>query len=187
MTFAEKMARLYERFAFAGKGGTNPHFNYRFVQEARLKRELNRACRDLGLILDNFELKYDGDPKRGVCQLSFDIGEAKADEDGNVEFVTLCGVGGGMDSSDKAPQKALVAAMKYAILTGLSVETGEDSEADGAPDAAEAQRLRDALAGAASLDAVVALKADVGAFQGSDLFEGLRAAYYDATRRFETK
>ena len=178
-TFQEKLSELYRRFAYQGKGGTNAHYKYRFVQESQLKRVLNQALRDLGLVLKQVHVDYVGDPKSGTANVQVLI-----EDPVNKACVNLCGIGGGVDSSDKAPAKAMVAAFKYAFLCGLSVETGEqlDTEADAESDEAAATELLGLLASASTMSAVIALKPRVGCFQGGPRFTELRQAYYDAVR-----
>lgn len=188
MTFQEKLAALYERFAYAQKSGENAHFRYKFVREADLKRELNRALRELGLGLDVFVDSFQGDGKACVVKLRLTITNRAIPSDADApyvvsESVVLEGVGGGMDSGDKAPAKAMQAAFKYALLCGLSVETGEDSEADAETDEAAARGLLARIDRAETLGELAALKPEVAQFRESAKFAELVAAYKVATAR----
>lgn len=178
MTRAEIIKELYRRFAYMQKSGRNPHFKYTYVRESDLKSVLNEAARDLGLVLAKVQVAYTGTERAGWAQVRLYI----EDSAGN-ELLVLEGVSGGQDSSDKAPQKAQVGAVKNALLTGLMVASGDEPEADGRADDAAAEALLATLTEATDLKQVVALKGRVGTFQGGPRFEELRVAYYDAVRR----
>lgn len=178
MTRAEVIKELYRRFSYLQKAGTNGHFKYKFVREADLKRKLNEALRDLGLVLARVVIEYHGNESAGWARAQLFINTTEGDG-----VLVLEGVSGGKDSSDKAPQKAQVGAVKNALLTGMVVESGEEPEADGDVDDASADSLLVSLAEADDLKFVLSLKPDIGTFQGGPRFEELRVAYYDAVRR----
>lgn len=175
--FSDTVSELYKRFSYIQKSGTNSHFRYQFVRESDLKATLNRALRELGMRLD-MSTAYTGDAKLGVAKVTLTIRSS----DG-MNIITLTGIGGGMDSGDKAPQKALQSAFKYALLCGFAIETGEDSESD-----YEANRHIDDLLGdiaEAPLAEMTALKVRVAEFKGSPRFGELVAAYKGRAARIE--
>jgi hypothetical protein len=159
------------------KAGTNPHFKYRFVREADLKAKLNLALRELGLALTRTVVQYTGNGKDGWAHVRLHI------EDEQGEVLVLEGVGGGQDSSDKAPAKAQVSAVKNAIMTGLVVQSGDDPEADGKADEDALEELLAELGRAPTTAAVIALKPRVATFREGARWDELRAAYQAAVAR----
>jgi hypothetical protein len=174
MTRAERLRSLYERFDYVQKAGTNPHFKYRFVREADLKAKLNLALRELGLALTRTVVQYTGNGKDGWAHVRLHI------EDEQGEVLVLEGVGGGQDSSDKAPAKAQVSAVKNAIMTGLVVQSGDDPEADGK---ADEDALEELLRQLATTGDPASLKARVATFRLGARWDELRAAYQAAVAR----
>lgn len=207
--FCAKLHQLYAAFAYEHKGGENRALKFNFVQESQLKRKLNAKCRELGLVLQ--ELKCTlvasqviprGKPEEGKfthlctahCSITLMNDVAEAVDPNNVagarvQHVQLEAIGGGSDTSDKAPMKACVAAFKYALLNGLAVETGE-RESDEGGEAGEApvpaERFEDLLAllrgvatgGLVSVPQLNQWKARCAVFREHPRFEELRNAFY---------
>lgn len=173
-TFAEKMLELYRVFAYVQKTGKNSHFKYRFFQESVMKRKLNEACRELGLVLREVEVEPVGEctGKSAVVKVRITICN-----DTTVSCVTLEGIGGGMDSGDKAPMKAQVAAFKYALACGLSVETGDDPEADSSTDQSAFDEVKEAIEAAEDLGALEMTKVRIAALKGIDGFDALKECF----------
>lgn len=201
--FTERLLELYARVAYMEKGGTNKHFKYKFLQESQLKDRVNLACRDLGIIIADLKVQVirttpanalglePGDAgaaakpltQECVVQCSVLLANAWAREgDKTIETVTLQGLGGGTDSGDKAPMKACVAALKYALMNGLLVATGDEPEQSTGDDERAEQLLAD-LTGCGSVAALQLLKARVAGFKGGVAFDALKEAYKVAAAR----
>jgi hypothetical protein len=176
---AERLRSLYERFNYVQKAGTNSHFKYRFVREADLKVKLNQAMRDLDFSLSSVFVDYVGNEKAGVATVTLRIKDSRSGQD----VLELQGVAGGVDSSDKAPQKAMVGAFKYALTSGFAVATGDDPEADGKADEDALEELLAELGRAPTTAAVIALKPRVATFREGARWDELRAAYQAAVAR----
>lgn len=174
LAFESKMLKLYERFSYVQKTGTNTHFKYRFMQESVMKRKLNEACRELGLILDAVRVSPVGEctGKTAVVAVELIIRDAAS-----AAKVTLQGIGGGMDTGDKAPCKAMVSAFKYALACGLAVETGDDPEDDAKTDEAAADEVRACIAAATTRPALELVKPRIAALKGHDEFDALKEAF----------
>jgi hypothetical protein len=180
MTFQQKLLALYERFAYVQKTGKNEHFRYRFMQESVMKRKLNEACRELGLVIGETKVDPIGEctGKAAVVKFTMVLADAAEPAPGaTVPCVKLEGIGGGMDTGDKAPMKAVVSAMKYAIANGLMVETGDDPEEDASTDAAAIEAVRARIANAPDRAALEFVKVDLAALKGCDAHEELKAAF----------
>jgi hypothetical protein len=167
--FGERILELYARVHYMQKGGTNKHFKYKFLQESELKDRLNEAMRDLFIIIGKLEVTPIGvvTPQSAVVSVSLVLMDVNAkDTDTALHGVVLQGIGGGVDSSDKAPMKAVVAAMKYALMNGLAIKTGDDPEASDSEGAAYEQ-LRANIEDAATTSALNLLNPDVSRWKDS--------------------
>lgn len=183
LTFAEKLLKLYERFAYVHKGGTNDHFSYKFMQESELKRRFNLACRELGLLVARTEIEPVGEPTGKACVVILRMTIVNADPVMGGQVV-LEGIGGGMDSGDKAPMKAVVSAYKYALANGLSIQTGDDPEVS-AGDAEREADLMSRIQECGDLADLRSLREEVLTFKGSRGFAAMKQALVDAKTRIE--
>lgn len=189
MTFSAKLLQLYERFEYVQKTGKNEHFRYKFFQESVIKSKLNKACRELGLVIARTTVEPVGEctGKAAVVKFTMDIADTQGGVCGLAEWeqcrkepyncIHLEGIGGGMDSGDKAPMKALVSAMKYAIANGLMVETGDDPEDDPKTDEAAIEAVRVGIEAAKTPNDLEYLKPQLAALKGCDDFGALKDAF----------
>lgn len=94
------------------------------------------------------------------------------------QYAHLEGLGGGSDTSDKAPMKASVAAFKYALLNGLSVKTGNDPDAGGArePDK-DAYVLMGDIDACDTKEELIALKTYVAQHRTTEDWDAVKDAY----------
>lgn len=127
-TFGERLKAAMGEVAYLEKGGYNAHFKYSFLQEAAVKRAVSEALRKHGLMVRSVGYKPIGDcsGKAACIQCTLTIADTKG-----TDCVVYEGVGAGADSSDKAPMKAMAAALKYALTSGFLIATGDDPEEDG--------------------------------------------------------
>jgi hypothetical protein len=177
MTFREKILALYERFQYVQKSGNNAHFKYKFFEESAIKGKFNLACRELGLIVTRTTLIPVGECSGKACvvMLTMRIEDAAGSPTG--ESIELTGIGGGMDSGDKAPMKAEVSAYKYAIANGLSVRTGNDPEADGSTDQSALDGVHERIAAAQDRGQLEMCKPLIAALKGIEGFDELKDAF----------
>lgn len=187
MTFREKILALYERFQYVQKSGNNAHFKYKFFEESAIKGKFNQACRDLGLIVTRTSLTPVGECTGKACVviLRMRIEDSAGSPTG--EAIELEGIGGGMDSGDKAPMKAEVSAYKYAIANGLSVRTGNDPESDGSTDQTAYDDVLEAIAATSDRGALEMLKPRVAALKGIEGFDDLKEAFRKRAAALDTK
>ncbi len=174
LTFADKLLKLYERFAYVQKTGKNTHFSYKFMQESVLKAKLNEALRELRLLITDTKIRTVGECNGKACVVIFEMTIGDADSG---ECVHLEGIGGGMDSGDKAPMKAVVSAMKYALANGLAIQTGDDPEGDASTDEAVMADLQARVEAAADWGALQLLKPLLVEHRKADGYAALRDAY----------
>lgn len=180
MTFGQKLAALYERMAYAKKGGFNSHFKYAFVGEAQLKRMLNEAMREVGLNISSVMFDPIGEcsGKAAVVRCSMTVTDPESGA-----RVLWQGIGGGSDSSDKAPMKAVAAAWKYAVMCGCALETGDRDAEDGEADDARVRELLERIGECSDLPTLQGLKSEVASFRESPSFGELKAAFKAASAR----
>lgn len=177
MTFREKLLDLYGRFAYIQKTGKNEHHKYKFFEESQMKRKFNLALRELGLVVVKTWVKPCGPVAGGkgdMVVFGLRLEDVRGEQHGNVE---LEGIGGGYDSLDKGPMKAVVAALKYAMANGFFVETGNDPEADAAGDREVADDLLARITAATDRNALEFLKPELAAQKGGASFGALKDAF----------
>jgi ERF superfamily len=142
-TFFERLRDVANDVSYMEKGGFNAHFKYAFLQEAEVKRAVGAALRRHGLLIARCEYRPLGVPTGQSAVLSCTLTIASvANDNGEGPYAEFQGVGGGADSSDKAPMKACAAALKYALTSGFLIATGDDPEEDGGTKAAPKSRAR---------------------------------------------
>jgi len=135
-----KLAKVSAAVAYLQKDGTNQAQRYSYVSEAHVKKAVTAAIVDAGLSYGGTDMtvleSWESETKSGarwrgyVVQAQITI----TDPEGS-GAVTFTGLGSGMDAGDKAVAKAQAQAVKYALMTGLGISTGDDPEADEQTDA----------------------------------------------------
>jgi hypothetical protein len=197
-----KMVELQKKLGFLGKDQTvnAGATKYKFRGYEELAKRLWPILQSLGLRMETHIHNFESQPmpsKGTVVTLSMAF-QIYA-EDGSCH--TISAVGHATDSSDKAGNKAMSAAFKYAFFCGLSIPTGEpdmDSErpeVDWTPPAESGEEedtdfamvtLVARFAQAKTKAAVKGLIADVKALKARDPegdYEPLRVAYEEAAER----
>ena len=136
-------AKLYTKLAKASaaitsvqKLGRNTEQKYDYATDADVAHAVRRACLDAGVFVGMGSAKRLCPPdeivsKHGTKGLR-EFVEAQVyfidAETGALHRVTS--IGTGQDYGDKAMAKAITSAVKYALLKGLCLPTGDDPEAD---------------------------------------------------------
>lgn len=141
---AQRMTAVYRAAFNVEKNGFNRSQDYAYATVDDVKAAANRALRDSGFYVSHCRLELveqtpftknaDGSktPGRAVVKILLVVSDACGSR------LTLEGVGEGLDNGDKALCKAQAGAIKYALLNGLLIATGDrdDAEADETTDAA---------------------------------------------------
>lgn len=136
-------AKLYTKLAKASaaissveKLGRNQEQKYDYVTDSDVSHVVRRACLDAGVFVgmgeakrlcppDEIVSKHGTKGLREYVQCRVDFVDA---ETGAVHSVTA--IGTGQDFGDKAMAKGITSAVKYALLKGLCLPTGDDPEGD---------------------------------------------------------
>lgn len=192
MTFGEKLLALYAKVAYLQKGGYNEHFRFSFVQESAVKAAVQSACREVGLVLAEVLAEPIGEclPHKAVIKVTVRITEPLTG--GSQPVATMQGIGSATDvkkdgtpAGDKACMKAMAAALKYALTSGLLIATGDDPEANentqhGVKDVTPYEQLLRELQTTATPEI---WKVDISGYRDDPRFPELMLAYKDAVRR----
>lgn len=136
-------AKLYTKLAKASaaitsvqKLGRNQEQKYDYVTDADVAHAVRSACLDAGVFVgmgsakrlcppDEIVSKHGTKGLREFVEATVDFIDA---ETGQAHSVMS--IGTGQDYGDKAMAKAITSAVKYALLKGLCLPTGDDPEGD---------------------------------------------------------
>lgn len=179
-TFPERLLELYSRMSYMQKAGKNEAMRYKFLQEAAVKRALNDACRDLGIIVANVMTTVlpGSTPQAAVVSCVIRLVDAGIHEDSKtLTVVEWGGVGCDQDKTGKAVMKAEAAAYKYAVTQGCMVSTGDDPESNEDADGQAYDDLVTRITQADTTAALIALKVEVGEWRKHEGFDALKDAY----------
>jgi hypothetical protein len=160
-----KLSAILKAVGYIEKTGTNASQGYKYVQAAAVADKIRNefAERGLTMIPENIEVTESGLTPSGkqaliTLRITWKISDSESGES-----VTFQSVGSGSDSTDKAVYKAMTGALKYALLLGFLIPTGDDPENEKAADpvVAAAKKI---FAEDASVAAPKAAKADLSDF-----------------------
>jgi hypothetical protein len=136
ISLATKIAKVMEAVGYVQKGGTNSAQGYKFVQASavadKVRAELSKL--NVSMTPTNIDVISEGltpSGKQALLTLRFTWTLTDGDSGETISFQSI---GTGADSGDKAAYKAATGALKYALLTGFLIPTGDDPEADGKTD-----------------------------------------------------
>lgn len=135
-------AKLYTKIAKAAsavthipKSGHNKEQKYDFATDADVSHAVRTACLDAGVLvmmvraerIDSVEITSKSGTKgeRVTVLVSVQFHDIETGV-----FVAVKSIGSGFDYGDKAVAKAITSAVKYALLKGLCLPTGDDPEGD---------------------------------------------------------
>lgn len=147
-----KLAQVMHEVGRIPKNGTAPQImgGYKFVQVGDATDVIRKALADLliTMIPTNVQVvgQVDRPTKSGGTMTTVDLITTWTLTDAESgESINIMSFGAGADGGDKYSGKASTSAMKYALLTGFLLSTGEDSElgdtsGQGAPQRAAAPR-----------------------------------------------
>jgi hypothetical protein len=145
-SLASKIAKVMEAVGYVPKGGTNQAQGYKFVQASAVADKVREQLAKLNVsmtptTIDVISEGVTPSGKQALLTLRFTWTLTDGDSGETISFQSI---GTGADSGDKAAYKAATGALKYALLTGFLIPTGDDPEADPATDnqvAAAAKRI----------------------------------------------
>jgi hypothetical protein len=131
-----KLSAILKAVGYIEKTGTNASQGYKYVQAAAVADKIRNefAERGLTMIPENIEVTESGLTPSGkqaliTLRITWKISDSESGES-----VTFQSVGSGSDSTDKAVYKAMTGALKYALLLGFLIPTGDDPENEKAGD-----------------------------------------------------
>lgn len=141
---AAKLVQVMKTCGYVRKDSENKEQKYKYVSAAAVAEKVNQALVENRLIsVPEFSLvseKEKATAKGGIWQLVTVQCKLTIIDADSGESVTVVSLGTGTDPGDKAAAKAQTMAMKYAWLTALNIETGDEPENDGRTDQQEFMR-----------------------------------------------
>lgn len=132
-TLHKKLAEVLTAVGYIEKAGTNQSQGYKYVMAAQVADKVRDefAKRNLTMLPSNIEVVESGltpSQKQVLSTLRVTWTITDADSGATISFQS---VGSGSDSTDKAVYKAMTGALKYALLLGFLIPTGDDPENEG--------------------------------------------------------
>ena len=129
---AAKIAKVMEAVGYVAKTGTNSAQGYKFVQASAVADKVREQLSKLNVSMTPTQVDVLSEGltpsgKQSLLTLRFTWTLTDGDSGETISFQS---VGTGADSGDKAAYKAATGALKYALLTGFLIPTGDDPEAD---------------------------------------------------------
>lgn len=129
---AAKIAKVMEAVGYVAKTGTNSAQGYKFVQASAVADKVREQLSKLNVSMTPTQIDVISEGttpsgKQSLLTLRFTWTLTDGDSGETLSFQS---VGTGADSGDKAAYKAATGALKYALLTGFLIPTGDDPEAD---------------------------------------------------------
>lgn len=135
---AAKLVQVMKACGYVQKGSENKEQKYKYVSAAAIAEKVNQALVEANLVsIPEFSIlseKEKSTSRGGIWQLITVQCKLQIIDADSGESVTVVSLGTGTDPGDKATSKAQTAAMKYAWLTALNIETGDEPEADSKTD-----------------------------------------------------
>ena len=133
---AAKIAKVMEAVGYVAKTGTNSAQGYKFVQASAVADKVREQLSKLNVSMTPTQVDVLSEGltpsgKQSLLTLRFTWTLTDGDSGETLSFQS---VGTGADSGDKAAYKAATGALKYALLTGFLIPTGDDPEADTSTD-----------------------------------------------------
>ena len=138
MSIAKKISEVMEKVQYLQKDGTVSYgsTNYGYLSEEKLTNSLNKAFREVGLIIypSNMEV-VSNTGNMAQIRATYKIQDTDSEE-----FIEVQTIGEGQDKGDKKMNKAMTAAFKYAQRQAFMIPTGDD------PDHISSDEMNDKLA-----------------------------------------
>lgn len=136
---AAKIAKVMEAVGYVPKTGNNAALGYKFVQASAVADKVREqlAALNVSMTPTTVEVVSEGltpSGKQTLLTLRFTWTLTDGETGETLSFQSI---GTGSDSGDKAAYKAATGALKYALLTGFLIPTGDDPENDAVSDGAK--------------------------------------------------
>jgi hypothetical protein len=135
LSLHRKLAQVMHEVGRIPKNGTAPQAmgGYKFVQVGDAADAIRKALADVLLTMVPVAVQVTGQvdrpTKSGGTMTTIDLIQTWRITDAESgEYIEIQSFGAGADGGDKYSGKAMTSAMKYALLTGFLLSTGEDSE-----------------------------------------------------------
>ena len=133
---AAKIAKVMEAVGYVAKTGTNSAQGYKFVQASAVADKVREQLVKFNVSMTPTQIDVISEGltpsgKQALLTLRFTWTLTDGETGETLSFQSI---GTGADSGDKAAYKAATGALKYALLTGFLIPTGDDPEADIATD-----------------------------------------------------
>jgi len=150
ISLASKIAKVMQAVGYVEKSGTNAAQGYKFVQASAVadkvraelvKLNISMTPSQIGIV--NIGLTPSGKQSTITLLYTWTLTDGETGE-----TLTFQSVGTGADSGDKAAYKAATGALKYALLTGFLIPTGDDPEADARTDEETWEKAKEIVKGA---------------------------------------
>lgn len=148
LSLHRKLAQVMYEAERIPKNGTAPREmgGYKFVQVGDAADYIRKALAELVITMMPTAVHVTGQQDRptakGGIMTTVDLVTEWTLTDGESgESITIMSFGAGADVGDKYSGKASTSAMKYALLTGFLLSTGEDSEGYNTPEASALRSL----------------------------------------------
>ena len=129
---AAKIAKVMEAVGYVAKTGTNSAQGYKFVQASAVADKVREQLSKLSVSMTPTQIDVISEGltpsgKQALLTLRFTWTLTDGETGETLSFQSI---GTGADSGDKAAYKAATGALKYALLTGFLIPTGDDPESD---------------------------------------------------------
>lgn len=138
LSLHRKLAQVMHEVGRIPKNGTAPQIlgGFKFVQVGDAADAIRKALTDQMMTMVPVAVQVVGQvdrpTKAGGTMTTIDLIQTWRITDAESgEFIEIQSFGAGADGGDKYSGKAMTSAMKYALLTGFMLSTGEDSELGG--------------------------------------------------------
>ncbi len=148
MSVVQRLLQVMAEVDGLTKDGTNEQQHYSFLSEEKVTTTLHQAFTKAGLtmrpvgmkLLSEFEYPTKSGHARGrLIECTYELADAEGDS------LPVQVIGEGTDSGDKATNKAMSAALKYALRQTCMISTGEDPDKSAAIATGSASRIGDSL------------------------------------------
>lgn len=131
---AAKLIQVAKACGYVQKDSENKEQRYKYVSAAAVMEKVNPALVEARLVsVPEFSIvseKEKATSRGGIWQLVTVQCQLTIIDADSGESATVVSLGTGTDPGDKAVAKAQTMALKYAWLTALNIETGDEPEAD---------------------------------------------------------
>jgi hypothetical protein len=138
----KKLAEVLTAVGYIEKAGTNASQGYKYVMAAQVADKVREELSKRGLSIvpatvDVIESGKTISEKQSLITLKVTW---RITDSETGEFVEFQSVGSGSDSTDKGVYKAQTGALKYGLLMGFLIPTGDDPENEGGDRLVEAAK-----------------------------------------------